>query len=36
MPRPMKRLVWETEKAKKWFVECVGNVLHEVTHTNVY
>ena len=27
MPRPMKRLDWETEKAKNWFVEYAGNML---------
>jgi len=33
MPRPMKRLEWETEKSKHWFVEYAGNMLYEVTHT---
>ena len=33
MPRPMKKLDRDTEKAKNWFVECVGNMLYEDTHT---
>lgn len=33
IPRPMKRLDWEVEKAKSWFIEHVGEFLFKVTHT---